>query len=262
MKYYYREHIAGYERVRTEGKLAWHTIHNGKPFDDSPSRAFLEYSLPRLELEEARPRVLEIGCGTGVGACFLAQRGFQVTAIDLIPTAIEIAKKVAAERDLDISFQVQDVCDLPLQGGRYDLIVDSYCLQAIVFDEERARVFAGVRARLRAHGYYLVSTAMFDENRFRQDERVPDEPTGLVYHRYGDKGLIEAATGVVYVELEESPDLYEGATEIAGTWYLPSRRHLRPPALRGELEAAGFAVLYQDEEHGEHVICALASPAP
>jgi SAM-dependent methyltransferase len=256
VKYYYREHIAGYERVKAEGKLAWHTIHNGKPFDDFASRAFLEHALPLLELAEARPRAHEIGCGTGVGACFLAQRGFRVDAIDIIPAAIEIARKVAAERDLDINYEVGDVCELPLQGDRYDVIVDSFCLQAIVFDEERSRVFAAVRARLRPGGYYLVSTAMFDKERFGEDETVTDERTGVAYHRYGDKGLIEAETGIVYIELGESPDLYEGATEIAGTWYLPNRRHLRPPALKADLEAAGFTVLYQDEEHGGHVICA------
>ena len=133
--------------------------------------------------------------------------------------------------------------------------MDSYCLQAIVFDEERARVFAAVRARIRPDGYYLVSTAMFDKDRFRQDETVTDERTDFVYHRYGEQGLIEAETGIAYVELEESPDLYEGATEIAGTWYLPSRRHHRQPALKAELEQPGFAVLHQDEEHGGHVIC-------
>ncbi len=258
MKYYYREHIDGYEQVKAEGHLAWHTRFSGKPFDDFPTRTFLEYALPRLELARARPTALEIGCGTGVGACFLAQRGFQVDAIDLIPAAIEIARKVAGERQLDINYQVQDVCDLSPRGDQYDLIVDSFCLQGIVFGEERARVFAAVRARLRPDGYYLVSTAMFDKDRFREDETVTDKRTGIVYHRYGEKGLIDAATGIVYVELDESPDLYEGAAEIGGIWYLPSRRHHRPPALKAELEQAGFAVLYQGGEYGENVICTLA----
>jgi len=258
MKYYYREHIAGYEQVKAEGHLAWHSRFNGKPFDDFPTREFLEYALPRLELAEARPRALEIGCGTGVGACFLAERGFQVDAIDIIPAAIEIAREVAAERHLDINYQVQDVCDLPLQGSPYDLIVDSYCLQAIVFDEERARVFAAVRARLRPGGYYLVSTAMFDKERFRERETVTDERSSIVYHRYGDRGLIDAATGIAYVELEESPDRYERTAQIAGAWYLPSRRHHRPLALKAELEQAGFAVLYQGGDYGENVICTLA----
>ncbi|UCC67707.1 MAG: class I SAM-dependent methyltransferase, partial [Armatimonadota bacterium] len=213
---------------------------------------------PRLELARARPTALEIGCGTGVAACFLAERGFRVDAIDIIRAAIEIAREVAAERQLDINYQVQDVCDLSPRGDQYDLIVDSYCLQGIVFDEERARVFAAVRARLRPGGYYLVSTAMFDEKRFRQDETVTDAQTGIVYHRYGDKGLIDADTGIAYVELDESPDLYEGATEIAGVWYLPSRRHLQPPALKAELERAGFAVLYQGGDYDENVICTLA----
>jgi 2-polyprenyl-3-methyl-5-hydroxy-6-metoxy-1,4-benzoquinol methylase len=258
MKYYYQEHVAGYESVKAEGHLAWHTRFNGKPFDDFPTREFLEYALPRLELAEGRPRALEIGCGTGVAACFLAQRGFGVDAIDLIPAAIEIARAGAAERRLDINFQVQDVCDLSQQGDQYGLIIDSYCLQAIVFDEERARVFAAVRVRLRPDGYYLVSTAMFDKERFREHETVTDERSGVVYHRYGDKGIIDAATGIAYVELDEPPDCYEGTTEIAGVWYLPSRRHHRPPALKAELEQAGLAVIYQGGDYGENVICTLA----
>jgi len=258
MKYYYREHIDGYKRVKAKGHRAWHTQFDGKPFDDFCSRRFLEYALPRLELADARPRALEIGCGTGVGACFLAKRGFRVDAFDLMPEAIEIAKQVAAERRLDITYQVEDVCNLPLEGDRYDLIVDSFCLQAIVFDEERRRVFAAVRARLRPGGHYLISTAMFDEARFREEETVAEERSGIIYHRYGDKGLIEADTGIAYVELGGSSDVYEGATEIAGVWYLPHRRHLRPAALKAELEQAGFAVLNQGGEYGEHVICTLA----
>ena len=257
MKYYFREHIDGYARVKAGGQRAWHTIHGGKAFDDFCSRPFLEYALSRLEFAEARPQALEIGCGTGPGACFLAARGFQVDAIDLIPAAIEIAKEVAAERGLDINYQVMDVCELPVEGDQYDLIVDSYCLQAIVFDEERARVFAAVRERLRPEGYYLVSTAMFDQARFGE-ETVTDEWTGVVYHRYGERGLIDPKTGIAYIELDDPPEQYDPCAEIAGVWYLPSRRHHRPEAMKVELEAAGFTVIYQDEEYGEHLICRLA----
>jgi SAM-dependent methyltransferase len=257
VKYYYREHIAGYERVQAEGKTAWHEIHDGRGFDDFPSRAFLQAALPRLSFSATNPSALEIGCGTGVGACFLAERGFQVDGIDLIPTAIEIAVKVAAKRGLDIHYQVQDICELAPEGARYDMVVDSYCLQGIVLDEDRARVFSNVRARLEPEGYYLVSTAVFDENRLRE-ETVFDQASGIVYKRYGENGIIDPETGVVYVELEEDPHEYEDAVSIQGTWYLPNRRHLRPSALRAELEQARFRMLDQD---GGNVVCVHADSA-
>jgi hypothetical protein len=34
MKYYYRERIDGYERVKAGGHRAWHTHIDGKPFDE------------------------------------------------------------------------------------------------------------------------------------------------------------------------------------------------------------------------------------
>lgn len=253
MKYYYREHLLGYERIRAEGKTAWGQIHGAADFDDFASRPFLELALPRLRFPSHPPDALEYGCGTGPGACFLAAAGFRVDAVDLIPAAIEIARDMARRRDLDIRFDVQDICEMPADGKRYDLIVDSFCLQCIVMDDERRRVFATVLARLKPDGYYLVSSAHFDEKRFRPNQVVRDEATGVVYNRYGDRGLIDAGTGIVLAALDERPTGYDHARRIDGTWYLPSRRHLKPSALRDELIAAGLGVLFQD---CSHFICA------
>jgi 2-polyprenyl-3-methyl-5-hydroxy-6-metoxy-1,4-benzoquinol methylase len=258
VKYYFREHIAGYERMKREGKRSWHETQGGGAYDDFASRPFLEAALPRLSFASAHPTALEIGCGTGVATCFLAERGFRVDAIDLIPTAIEVAREVAAERGLDISYRVGDICELPREGKLYDLIVDSFCLQAIVLDEDRARVLGNVRARLKPEGYYVVSTAMFDASRFRRDDTITDEQTGIMYNRYGEDGIIEQQTGIAYIGLDGSPGPYDGAINVGERWYLPSRRHLKPVALKAELTAAGFRVLLQVGEYGENAICVHA----
>ncbi len=255
MKYYYREHTQGYQRIRAEGKTAWAEIHGGDGFDDFSSRPFLETALPHLHFSSSPPSALEIGCGTGPGACFLAARGFRVDAIDLIPAAIEIARQQARLRGFQIRFAVQDVTALPHDGPQYDLIVDSFCLQGIVTDADRQAVYAAVRARLVPDGTYLVSSAMFDPDRFHPHERVLDGATGTVYHRYGDDGLINPVTGIVYVPLDEDPSAYEGTLQVGGQWYLLNRRHHRPTALRAELERAGFRVLYQDDAYGGNLIC-------
>lgn len=255
MKYYYREHLAGYKLVQSEGKDAWHSIHSGKDFDDFPTLAFLEAALPRLHFSVSRPAVLEIGCGTGPAACYLARRGFDVDGIDIVPVAIEMARKLALERSLDVHYEVRDICELPHAGKPYDMILDSFCLQAIVLDEDRTAVFSNVRARLKRDGYYLISTAMFDEKRYRRDDVIVDDATGTVYNRYGETGLIEARSGVVYIELGQTPEDYEGVVRIRDTWYLPNRRHLKAPALRKELETAGFRVTYQGGQYGENMIC-------
>ena len=251
MKYYHPEHIKGYQRIKAEGKTAWNEIHGSIGFDNFSSRDFLETALPRLHFSVSNPIVLEYGCGTGPGACFLTERGFQVDGIDIIPTAIEMAKQFAKERNLDIHYEVQDICELPHEGKKYDMIVDSYCLQGIVTDEDRKSVFSAVRARLKPEGYYLISTAIFDEERFCEEVQILDAKTGRSYNKYGD-GIIDAGTSIVYVQLNEEPSNYEEAIQINDVWYLPNRGHLRPTVLRAEIEESGFKVLYQDDGN---VIC-------
>ena len=137
MKYYYREHLLGYQRLKAEGKTAWGELHGRRSFEDFASRAFLEEALPMLTFSSPHPSALECGCGTGPGACFLAQRGFRVDAFDLVPAAIEVAREQARLRGLDIHYDVTDICQLSGEGRRYDLIVDSYCLQCIVTCADR-----------------------------------------------------------------------------------------------------------------------------
>ena len=175
--------------------------------------------------------------------------------IDIIPIAIEVAKQFAEELELDIHYEVRDICEFPRQGKKYDMIVDSFCLQHIITGEDREKVFSAVRARLKPEGYYLVSSAMFDEDSL-SEECVLDEESGIAYNRYGDDYLINAENSIVYEKLEEGPGNYEESIKIRGNWYLPYRKHLKAPALKADLEAAGFRVLYQSGEYGENVVCA------
>ena len=244
-KYYWEEHEQGYQRAEREGLAGWNELHGGSGFENFSSRGFLERALEMVSLPTApgETDVLEYGCGTGPGACFLAARGFRVDAVDLSPTAITLARRFAAERGLSINFAVQDVCEAAGEPAekRYYLIVDSFCLQSVVTDEDRAKGFAFVRGRLKSAGSYLISTAMYDPDRTYGDHERYDQQSGMVYNR------------VLW-----DPERYEGVVWIDGTWCLPNRRHLTPPALRRELEGAGFRVVWQGGRVGGDVICMAA----
>jgi 2-polyprenyl-3-methyl-5-hydroxy-6-metoxy-1,4-benzoquinol methylase len=47
-------------------------------------------------------RAVELGCGSGNDAIFLASRGFDVTAIDIAPTALSLAKKKAQDAGVKV----------------------------------------------------------------------------------------------------------------------------------------------------------------
>jgi SAM-dependent methyltransferase len=78
-----------------------------------------------LEQGQVRPcRMLELGCGSGTNAVFLAQKGFDVTAFDLAPLAIEQAKARAARANVKVRFDVGDVLRLPDLGKPFDFVFD------------------------------------------------------------------------------------------------------------------------------------------
>ncbi len=226
-RYYVKEHELGYRKIRAEGKTTWDELHEPSSFDDFSMRPILERTLPLLNFSVPQPRTLEYGCGTGPGACFLAARGFQVDGIDVSPIAIDLAKQFAVERRLEVNYAVADICNLPLTD-HYDLIVDSFCLQSIVTDADRADVFAAVRSGLEPQGYYLIGTAIFAETR-----------------DYGDE-VFDAETGIVYTEKDDD-DSFEDAVNLSGGWHVPNRRHLKPQVLLEELDKAGFKTLWHHE---------------
>jgi 2-polyprenyl-3-methyl-5-hydroxy-6-metoxy-1,4-benzoquinol methylase len=245
MRYYREEHEAAYRTIAREGHSQWNDLfdHDGEwTYDRFQNRDFLERTLPGLDLPEAEhTHVFEYGCGTGPAACYLAAQGYQVDAVDLIPEAIAIARRMATERGVDVTFDVADICGLTAEPAtrRHDIVLDSFCLQSIVTDEDRDAVFAAVRARAKPGGYYLISTAV----------HTPD--------RDGDPDYVrDAATGIVYREVPDGAP-YDYVVMIGGRPHIPHRRHLSAGALRQELETAGFEVISLEGTNSANVVCRL-----
>lgn len=75
-------------------------------------------------------RAIELGCGTGINAIWLAQQGFDVTAIDISPTAIQIARDLASK--VAVRFIVGDVLDPPANLGEpFPFFFDRGCYHAV-----------------------------------------------------------------------------------------------------------------------------------
>jgi SAM-dependent methyltransferase len=75
-------------------------------------------------------RAIVLGCGSGTNAIYLASKGFEVTGVDVSPTALAIAAEKAHKADVEVTWMVADVSALPkLQP--YDLIFDRGCYHHI-----------------------------------------------------------------------------------------------------------------------------------
>src|SRR5262245_65139469 len=77
-------------------------------------------------------RALELGCGTGASAVWLAQQGFDVTALDLSALAIARARRRADEAGVGVRFLVADVFRPPAElSGPFDFFFDRGCYHAV-----------------------------------------------------------------------------------------------------------------------------------
>ena len=261
-KYFYHEHLADYAELKAKGLLSRGELYgNPNDFSNFSSKSFLTETLPRLDLKP-NARVLELGCGTGPVAYFLAQFGYQVHGIDVIPDAIDKAKAIAAEHRLAIRYEVLDVCQIPRGGKPYQLIIDSFCSQGIVTYSDRVAMFSGIKSRLAKNGYFLMSCCVFEPDREDAKTQIVDNATGKVYTRFDRDALWDSGTETCYSPFHPDPFRpgvgpkdYEGTICVNGTWYIHKRCYRSPENLRLELKRHGFTVLEQSGEVTENAIC-------
>jgi SAM-dependent methyltransferase len=88
---------------------------------------------------------LELGCGTGGNAVWLAQRGFDVTALDISPLAIERARQRAAAAGATVRFLMADILAGPDVGGPFDFFFDRGCYH--ILREEELAAYLGLLDR-------------------------------------------------------------------------------------------------------------------
>jgi SAM-dependent methyltransferase len=84
-------------------------------------------------------RALDLGCGSGIWAVALAQRGWQVTCVDFVPKALRRARERAAEARVELQLLDGDVTDLDAAevGSGFQLLLDFGCFHDELTDEQR-----------------------------------------------------------------------------------------------------------------------------
>ena len=102
-----------------------------------------------------RGRALDVGCGTGTNALWLATQGFAVLGIDISSTAIERARAKAGQALLDCHFATADFLRDAVSGAPFDLVFDRGCFHVFDKPEERARFAERVASLLAHNGRWL-----------------------------------------------------------------------------------------------------------
>ena len=100
--------------------------------------------------------LLDIGCGTGNHSIRLAERGYDVTGVDLSPDMIELARRKTADRGIRASFTTGDMRTVSL-GRTFDVAVIMFAvLGYCVEDADVAAALANVKRHLRPGGLLVL----------------------------------------------------------------------------------------------------------
>jgi SAM-dependent methyltransferase len=120
-------------------------------FHDLPARAS-EADVPTTR------RAMDLACGAGRHAVYLAERGWRVTACDISLEGLRTARAFATRRGVDVRLFCQDLETIQLPAAHFDLIVCFFYLQRDLFPQ--------IRTALRPGGLLVHKTYTTDQLRF------------------------------------------------------------------------------------------------
>ena len=165
---------------------------------EEPPEALVEL----LESGKIKPcKAIDLGCGTGHYAIWLASRGFDVTGIDISPTAINLAKENAAKKGIKCKFQVGDMLgELNELTETFEFAYDWEVMHHI-FPETRQQYVTNVHRLLKPGGKYLSVCFSEDNPQFGGSGKYRETPIGTVLYFSSESELRELFTP--YFQIKE-----------------------------------------------------------
>lgn len=152
-----------------DDQIRWDRQHADSPRTEQPS-SFLREIIESDSWEIPRDRTLDIACGKGRNALFLAEQGFDVVAIDISSVALEEGRRRAREKSLSLSWQQADLEQIRLPENSFDLIVNFNYLQRSLIPQ--------LKAALKSGGHVICETYLIGQQAIGH----PKNPEYLLAH--------------------------------------------------------------------------------
>jgi cyclopropane fatty-acyl-phospholipid synthase-like methyltransferase len=153
-------------------------------------------------------RVLDVACGEGRNSVWLAQRGCQVTGMDISPLALEKARRLADARGVKVTWVEADVRSWEWATAELDAVV---CIFIQFADPRtRQRLFDGFKTTLRPGG--LVVLQGYTPKQVEYKTGGPPQAE----HMYTEAMLRDAFNDVEILHLREHEEVLSEGTKHVG----------------------------------------------
>src|SRR5258707_7465877 len=162
--------------------------------------------------------VLDIGCGYGDNAVYLAKNGHPVTGLDISPTALKTAEQPAKDAGVDVKFAVADSTKLDGYTDAFDTVIDSGLFHSL--DDDGRRSYAAAVHRAARSGAPLLLSCFSDANLVGQEWPRPAVSEETLRDVLGGAGwdIVSLEPATVRGALDGGPQ-----AEMA-FWYLRAQR--------------------------------------
>jgi SAM-dependent methyltransferase len=126
-------------------RIKWNRRFGSEPsYLGAKASPFLQREIERIKTLAPGKRALDIACGEGRNAVFLAQHGFSATGLDISDTGLEKAEELARDLGLSILFQRVDLDEYRITE-QYDLILNfNFLLRSLIPKEIDALATGGI----------------------------------------------------------------------------------------------------------------------
>jgi SAM-dependent methyltransferase len=181
-------------------------------------------------------RLLDVGCGTGKSFLPMIERGWEVTACDISPSMLELARAKASG---SAQLSVADMRELP-KFGEFDLVwaLDD-AVNYLLSVEELRMALSGMQANLASDGLLMFDVNCLEAYRtfFAEEQRVQRGGRTLVWRGQGSGDAAPGSIGEARFEVEEGEDAERFETHVH------RQRHFPEAEVLAQLEAAGLECL-------------------
>ncbi len=200
-------HERAYKRIIAEGRPGW-----SDQISVNQSVEIICKGMGNLDIQSGD--ILELGCGDGSISLELQSNGYRVFGIDIVPLAIDWARRKTKDRESDAVFLLGGVTSLPYRAKSFDVVIDASCSHCII-GEDRADFFSEAYRVLKKNGLFILNALCGDP----QEDLMPYfDPPSRCLMRNG----------------------------VSGRFYG------KPLSIKQEAESAGFRILDWETEKNEY----------